>query len=622
MSAQDTDMTLAIDAEIRALYKANTGGVDMERFTGRLRNRLASARKRRTRRSPVRKLSLVAVGLVLAAGIGVGTWQAVEHLGQREQTLLIGDSSSSTAEVGSQFTFETPTSLAEFSFAGLWNEAAAACGIDPSGARLNSLEMGWSAEGTLTRLSLSASTPEGRAVYLNTRPAADGTSIADGSGLAKVDCSVGLFQDDSEADSGPAVPVDQVLAAIDGVDLMAITEMTGLSLSLDQAPDQGMDPSMGAPDSAGWSLFTSYGGMLMTRAATEYLAEDMFMTGIALGVAGGGASSIQNAEQLSDYLPGLMLSLGREWLWTSAGGASGGPEASVLLSLPETGQGAGGAAVQPQPADEQLDGLVFKSWEAVVRVQSGTLEPIVEAEYGTAFSYSQGRTLLLSKPENGESITALPTDGSQASQELLPAGLAANVSDIRYDENADRIWYSTLYSLSETAQVASFAPTLWTAQPHTTEPAAIPLESGFTGEFDVSADGSQIVYIGSQQGRTAVVLRTGDEETALSVDLATVHNPVFSPDGKQICLVGAEQSGGDSALWVYDLENDDLERIDVAQGLYPTHAVFSPDGQRIAFRGWKDGYLWTVDVKSGELNCYTFTTEGMAVNPGDAPLVW
>jgi Tol biopolymer transport system component len=145
--------------------------------------------------------------------------------------------------------------------------------------------------------------------------------------------------------------------------------------------------------------------------------------------------------------------------------------------------------------------------------------------------------------------------------------------------------------------------------------APIPLGHPFGGEFAVSPDGSTVLYIGPAENGAQVTLHTGDIERELWLDLTTAYHPVFSPDGRSVCLVGARGPKDHTSLWFVDLENGDCRQLESTDGLTPTFPAFSPDGKRIAFRDWKLGHIWTVSLDGGELTRYDLVTE-------DAPIAW
>ena len=206
-------------------------------------------------------------------------------------------------------------------------------------------------------------------------------------------------------------------------------------------------------------------------------------------------------------------------------------------------------------------------------------------------------------------LMAVPAAGEPArSVELLRSKSLPLMNRVHYDANDDRVW------LAELAQDGGEA-TLWSAQPHGSQLVALHLTRSFGGDFAVSPDGLSILYLGTQQSPATATLRTSTQEIRLSLGLVNACSPVFSPDGKKVCLVGSDTADGATSLWIYDLEAQTCTRIESTKGLYPTFPAFSPDGQRIAFRNWRLGDVWTVALDSGKLTRY-------ALSVADAPIAW
>jgi len=86
MSHHDHD----IDQELRGLYRSRARGIDTSEFTDELGRRLARTRKRPRISRPVRITALAAVALLIATAVGVGTLQAVKHLGGSSPVLVLG----------------------------------------------------------------------------------------------------------------------------------------------------------------------------------------------------------------------------------------------------------------------------------------------------------------------------------------------------------------------------------------------------------------------------------------------------------------------------------------------------------------------------------------------------
>ncbi len=96
------------------------------------------------------------------------------------------------------------------------------------------------------------------------------------------------------------------------------------------------------------------------------------------------------------------------------------------------------------------------------------------------------------------------------------------------------------------------------------------------------------------------VPRTGGVARRLTVGLAEVSRPRFSPDGQWIALVGKES--GDSEIYVMPSQGGPLERLTylgatvTVQGWQDDHTIIFASNADRPFRSWYD--LWTVDLSA------------------------
>ncbi len=74
-------------------------------------------------------------------------------------------------------------------------------------------------------------------------------------------------------------------------------------------------------------------------------------------------------------------------------------------------------------------------------------------------------------------------------------------------------------------------------------------------------------------------------------------NPSFSPDGKRLAVHIDE--GGNSDLWVYELERETLSRLTFDEGA-DVVPVWTPDGQRMAFGSDGGGGPWNLYWKRAD----------------------
>jgi dipeptidyl aminopeptidase/acylaminoacyl peptidase len=137
------------------------------------------------------------------------------------------------------------------------------------------------------------------------------------------------------------------------------------------------------------------------------------------------------------------------------------------------------------------------------------------------------------------------------------------------------------------------------------------------GPFDVMAfepapDGRCIAYVRTQEGRfahrTDLWLCDSDGANArrLTDTLATVLQPVWSPDGRWLAFAGAQREGdGQSRLYLYDLANERLqalggESVEVAS--LSDAVQWSADGRQVVFVRARRGchVVAAISVDGGE----------------------
>ncbi len=636
-SAQHTD------ADIHALYRDNTEEVDVQRFTAGLGARLASTKTRARRRPVVCRVAVAAIALVLMAGVGVGAWQAWQHLGRdRQDFLVIGDPIEPTTgpeQVTPPFTYEGSRSISELKLSEIWAQAAATFNIDPSQARLQTLYLCWDRDGLLSQFMLDVITPDGTMVMLTA-----GGLLWEGHGFSIegwTQHEFNTFRISPFEQTLPALPADQVLASIDSVGLAAIAGQTGVNLEVTAEREDAFDPGMRGVEIAEKRLVWSFtAGIAQDPLALAAGGSDI------VGVSGGNMAALEGNDLTSALeRASQWCTLQLAWAWkaayapepegpheTTTGGVNefGTPAAYVAVGPLSTGQAGEGEIVEAEPIDARLDGLAFVNADGrIARITGGSVDEIEgTTSCGTGVSYSLGHDWLVYspvEPYGPVGIDAVPAGDSGETRRLLTHESSNTVVNVRYDERVSRVWFA-LYEDGDTYS-------LWTTKPQTSDPVdnllmqgattddpemapvSVPLNHDCRGDFAVAPDGSTVVYLGLWESPVKAFLRTQEGETQLPLGLATAYSPVFSPDGSKICFVGSKEAAGETSLWIYDLQTDECTKLEATEGLAPTYPVFSPDGQQIAFRNWELRDLWTVDVDSESLTRY-------ALQVGQTPIAW
>jgi serine/threonine-protein kinase len=116
------------------------------------------------------------------------------------------------------------------------------------------------------------------------------------------------------------------------------------------------------------------------------------------------------------------------------------------------------------------------------------------------------------------------------------------------------------------------------------------LATGGIAQYSCSSTGS-LVYVPGSVKAARLKLVWVDRKGAEQPVTAPAHNyvlPRVSPDGKRVA-VGIEEE--DSQIWLYDLGRDTLTRL-TFEGNANVDPVWTPDGQRIAFKGTGNRLFW------------------------------
>jgi len=131
--------------------------------------------------------------------------------------------------------------------------------------------------------------------------------------------------------------------------------------------------------------------------------------------------------------------------------------------------------------------------------------------------------------------------------------------------------------------------------------------------FDIAADGKQIAYSRTREGRFAhatdlwVCSAGGTHHRRLTREHAIVMKPVWSPDGRFIAFTGAKEDGdAEPKLWLFDVATEEVRMLgddsfDVAD---PQALQWTRDGAAImCTRAWRGCHqIVSISVPSGELN--------------------
>jgi serine/threonine-protein kinase len=106
--------------------------------------------------------------------------------------------------------------------------------------------------------------------------------------------------------------------------------------------------------------------------------------------------------------------------------------------------------------------------------------------------------------------------------------------------------------------------------------------------FALAADGT-LAYLSASFGldnRSLVLVDRNGAPTTLPLPSRPYHTPRFSPDGKRLAVTIGSGRGNDDDIWMCDIGSGSLTRLTL--GNLGAHAVWSPDGKRVAFATSRD----------------------------------
>ena len=264
----------------------------------------------------------------------------------------------------------------------------------------------------------------------------------------------------------------------------------------------------------------------------------------------------------------------------------------------------------PVPLPSSADGLAFVHDGDAFVVRDGSLHEVAAGgAEKVAVGYSTDGTRLLVTEVRGSRrvVLMVARDGRGSAQKVLDTDAGSNLGAVRA-VMADGRLYRTLFG-APWAQLAVSGLALGS------ESATIPLGAAFSGEYDIDAAGSSIVYTGAGQNPAVLMVRTGAIERPLVAGLATAFTPAFSRDGGRVCFTGSGRAGDPLSVHIVDTKAGLPRVIAETDGLRPTSPVFSPDGAHIAFRSAVDGALWLVATDGG-------IPQRLDVVADDLPIAW
>ena len=269
----------------------------------------------------------------------------------------------------------------------------------------------------------------------------------------------------------------------------------------------------------------------------------------------------------------------------------------------------------PTPADTKVatsvpaaaEGLAFVAGKQLMVIRDGKAEkanaPGTVQAVGTGAD--GGGLLVRDKPGESSADVSWYLPGPDELTKLWRSDDAGSLGPVRYLNQADSVWFS-VFGDPKTV--------LKSATPPSSEAMIRALDSSFNGDFDIDSRGEILVYVANTQNPSALIVADGEGESAVPTKLGLIFSPDLSAQGTELCFVGG-QSSEDLSVWVFDREQGALRELAETQKQTPTVPVFSADGANVAFRSADDGSLWIVDVESGKPQKLPFVAD-------EGPISW
>ncbi len=225
-----------LDEQLRRVYERNAPAVDEFDFARRLQVKSVGGRMRPAPRSRSRRTLLVAlVSVAIVAGVAVGVYEAVAHIGRETPVVVITDDSMSPGGMGSgeqrtdpsstdevEVAVPVPQDILEIGFLDLWTRLTEAAGIDPNEASLWDLKVSFEhPSGSLVSFDLQALSRDGYELHVGYSASAGSLSM------------LGSRLPEFTPFSPSSASVDELLSALDMVGMQSLLGQLDISKSLD-----------------------------------------------------------------------------------------------------------------------------------------------------------------------------------------------------------------------------------------------------------------------------------------------------------------------------------------------------------------------------------------------------
>lgn len=253
----------------------------------------------------------------------------------------------------------------------------------------------------------------------------------------------------------------------------------------------------------------------------------------------------------------------------------------------------------------ELEGVSFVREGSVWFVKNGVARTVVpDAAPWSLRTSRSGDAVTWISLAGGDARVMGAMKGDWRPEAIWETGYGSLLTEAVHDDVADTLWFMASGELTATLGVVE------RARGDAEKLLVLPVDVG--PSFSVGYEEGSLFFASAVQ-QPATLLGIGDEVSVL-LEAARLFTPRCSPDGARIAVTGSPDAAGDIRLWVVDTSGEPTVEIEGGPGA-PTDPVWSPDGERVAFRDAETGTVW-VTSPGGT----TATDTGLRVEEGG--LAW
>lgn len=269
---------------------------------------------------------------------------------------------------------------------------------------------------------------------------------------------------------------------------------------------------------------------------------------------------------------------------TLLAGCGGGASPPAPTVAPHTDRSAPSARVHAS-----LEGLVWIADGGIWAAEDGEARLVIEADDPWSLRGSRsGEAITFLAREGGHARLLTAVKGDWRAEPIWESELGSLLAEAVHDDVSDMIWFSV--SGEATTTIALCEPG------NTEHVTVLDLPLAVAPHFAVRFEDGVLIAPGAAQAPARLYLF--DPGPTPLFTASSLFSPRLSPDGSRVLVTGSKRQGEPLGLWAVDLERDQPVEIGTGPGI-PADPVWSPDGDRVAFRDLETGTVWTAPARGG-----------------------